>query len=157
MKESAKLVRGELRRRWPGTKFSVRMETYSMGGHITIRWTDGPATREVDAVAEAYSSSRFNSMDDSSYVVQSWLFKDGRAELAGYDEPAPEEGAERVRFSGSKPHTSREITPAFEARCGQAWEKLSGQEQCTLLNDYRFPRWPEDRPGYRLALFVGAP
>jgi hypothetical protein len=156
MKEAAKLIRCQLRKRYPSVKFSVRCESYSMGGHIQISWPDGPSRKEVEALTAAYSGSRFNSMDDSTYTVQSWLFRDGRASLAGYDEPAPEEGAERVRFSGSAPSCSREITPEFEAKCARAWDALSGAEQCVLLNNYEFPRWPEDRPGYRLASFMSA-
>lgn len=153
-KDAAKLIRCALRKRWPSTKFSVKTDSYSMGSCVRISWTDGPTSKDVKAVTSAYAGKRFNSMDDSTYTVQSWLFKDGRAELADYDEPAPEEGAERVRFSGSLPSCSREITPEYEAKCAEAWEALSGQEQCDLMCKSDFPRWPDDRPGYRLATFV---
>jgi Large polyvalent protein associated domain 29 len=156
-KEAAKLLRCQLRKRFPGVKFSVRSDRYSMGSHIELSWTDGPSKREVEAIARTYSGTRFESRDDSTYTVQSWLFPDGRTAEAGYDEPAPEPGAERVRFSGSLPSCSREISPEFEAKCAAAWDKLTGEEQCKLLNDFTFPRWPEDRPGYRLASFIPAP
>jgi hypothetical protein len=154
-KEAAVLLRAELKRRWPGVKFSVRFECYSMGSHITVRWNDGPAERHVDEMAAAYSGSRFESMDDSHYYVHSWLFPDGRAVQLDKDEPPPE-GAEEVSFSGSQPSCHRTISPELRERGEKAWAGLSVHEHCALLNNYHFPRWDGETEGYKLAWFLDA-
>lgn len=45
--ETAKLIRKQLARRFPGIKFAVRSKTYSGGSGITVQWTDGPLTKQV--------------------------------------------------------------------------------------------------------------
>lgn len=54
LKESARSIRQELKRQFPQTKFSVRLDRYSMGEAIDIRWTDGVATEKVEAIASKY-------------------------------------------------------------------------------------------------------
>ncbi|MGP8070856.1 MAG: LPD29 domain-containing protein [Candidatus Bathyarchaeia archaeon] len=53
--EAAKLLRKELRKKFPSVKFSVRIERFSMGESIDVRWLDGPATVVVDAIVDQYS------------------------------------------------------------------------------------------------------
>ncbi len=80
--ETAKLVRAALKRAFPGVKFSVRSETYSMGASIDVSWTAGPATAEVSPVAKAYASKRFDGMIDGSAYAKHWLMLDGTAIVA---------------------------------------------------------------------------
>lgn len=61
---AAKNIRIELKRAWPGLKFSVTSERFSMGDAIRIHWTDGPTTRQVDAIANKYKAGSFDGMDD---------------------------------------------------------------------------------------------
>jgi hypothetical protein len=53
--EAAKLLRKELREKFPGVKFSVRIDRFSMGEAIDVRWLDGPATVLVDRIVDQYS------------------------------------------------------------------------------------------------------
>jgi hypothetical protein len=158
VREAAKLMRAALKSKWPGVRFSVRIDRYSMGCSTNISWTDGPATREVEAVVGPYSGDRFDGMDDSTYVVQSWLRPDGTATYGDADEPAPA-GVKRVRFSGSRPHCSREVSAAWVAKCTTVWQRLDGHAQCELLNHHKFPRWMTERDGAdygrALAIFLG--
>jgi conjugative element/phage-associated large polyvalent protein len=80
--ETAKLVRGALKRAFPGVKFSVRSETYSMGASIDVEWTDGPSTAEVNPVARAFAGKRFDGMIDGSTYAKHWLLPDGTAIVA---------------------------------------------------------------------------
>lgn len=64
LKDTAKLIRRDLRAEFPGTKFSVRGRSFSMGTAIDIGWTDGPLTKTVDAVVRVYQAGHFNGMDD---------------------------------------------------------------------------------------------
>lgn len=54
-------IRAELKRTWPGVKFSVRT---SRSSSIQIGWEDGPTQHEVDAVAGKFSNGRFDGMTD---------------------------------------------------------------------------------------------
>lgn len=67
-------IRRELKRAFPGVRFSVRSDS---GGHCTVHisWTDGPTSDEVDEVAQRYSSGGFDSMTDYAYSVDN-LFGD---------------------------------------------------------------------------------
>jgi hypothetical protein len=80
--ETAKLVRGALKRAFPGVKFSVRSSTYSMGASINVHWTDGPTTEQVRGVTSPYEGSGFDGMIDLKYSCQSWLMPDGSAAWA---------------------------------------------------------------------------
>jgi hypothetical protein len=165
-KEAAQMLRVELKRRWPRIRFSVRFARYSMGSHINVSWTDGPAKRAVEEVACAYSSSRFDGMSDSTYYVRSWLLADGRAMVAIHGDvdggsrgtltEAPEPGAELVVFYGSAPHCEREFSPAYQAACDKAWAGLSAVEQSCLRRTEHFPQWDGFSDGYKLASFFDA-
>jgi hypothetical protein len=57
-------IRTMLKAAFPGVKFSVKSDSYSMGDSIHIRWTDGPTAAQVDAIADKFSAGRFNGMED---------------------------------------------------------------------------------------------
>lgn len=62
--DSAKLVREVLKERFPTVSFSVKSKVYSMGASITIRYVDGPTTREVDALVSRFKGAAFDGMID---------------------------------------------------------------------------------------------
>ena len=49
--ETAKFVRTESKKNFPGVKFSVRSSVYSGGASIGVSRVLGPTTKEVDAIA----------------------------------------------------------------------------------------------------------
>lgn len=49
--ETAKRVRVALKAKFPGVKFSVRSDSFSMGSAVRIAWTDGPTEKQVETVA----------------------------------------------------------------------------------------------------------
>jgi len=65
---SAKLgaanIRQELKRAFPGVKFSVTSDTFSGGDSIDVRWTLGPTTKEIEAVIGKYQEGDFDGMED---------------------------------------------------------------------------------------------
>ena len=61
---AAKNIRIELKAAFPGHKFSVRIESYSMGNNITVKWVDGPAAERVDAIINRYQQGHFDGMTD---------------------------------------------------------------------------------------------
>lgn len=72
----AKLIRKELKKTLPSTKFSVRISRYSGGSSVYISWTDGPTTNDVDHIVHAFQSGRFESMTDCAYAADSWYCPD---------------------------------------------------------------------------------
>jgi hypothetical protein len=56
-------IRTELKKRFPGVKFSVRKRDYSS---ICVSWVDGPTTSQVDDVVFPFKGGRFDSSQDLS-------------------------------------------------------------------------------------------
>ena len=57
----AKNLRSELKKHFKGVKFSVRNSDHSA---FNINWTDGPTSRQVEAVTNKFRSGSFDSMQD---------------------------------------------------------------------------------------------
>jgi hypothetical protein len=64
--ELAKLIRTTLKAHFPGVKFGVTTDRYSMGSTVRVRWTDGPTTHDVDAILSRYDRVTFDGMTDST-------------------------------------------------------------------------------------------
>ena len=61
---AAKNIRTELKRAFPGVKFSVRSDSYAGGNAVRISWTDGPTSEQVEKIADKYSGGSFDGMTD---------------------------------------------------------------------------------------------
>lgn len=57
-------IRLELKAAFPGVKFSVKSENYSMGSSVNIYWTGGPAVEDVKKISNKYEYGSFDSMND---------------------------------------------------------------------------------------------
>jgi hypothetical protein len=110
--DTAKLVRQALSRNFPGTKFSVKSDSYSGGASIQVSWTDGPTANMVEFITSQYKGGRFDGSIDMAYSVTSYLLPDGSACVAnnpgstgqrgtheGERNFKPSPDAERVHFS----------------------------------------------------------
>jgi hypothetical protein len=124
--ETAKLVRAALKKGFPGVKFSVRSDTYSMGASIRVNWTDGPCTAAVRAITGQFSGSGFDGMIDMKHSHSSWLMPDGTACVAsdpgtsgsmGMHPPVrnwmPDPEAKLVHFGADYVFTNRALSPAL--------------------------------------------
>jgi hypothetical protein len=60
----AAAIRQELKEKYPGVKFSVTSETFSMGNSVSVNWTDGPEYEEIETIVEGYQYGHFNGMED---------------------------------------------------------------------------------------------
>ena len=63
-KLAAKNIRTQLKRAFPGVKFSVTSDTYSGGDSVDISWELGPTSKEVEAITGQYQRGDFNGMED---------------------------------------------------------------------------------------------
>jgi hypothetical protein len=77
--DTAKLVRHWLKTEFPGVKFSVTTDRYSMGAALNVDWTDGPTVQEVDAVVAPFVGEGFDGMTDGTTHNMAWLFPDCHA------------------------------------------------------------------------------
>lgn len=76
--EVAKVIREDLKRAFPGQKFSVTSSHFSGGSAIDVQWTDGPAYDEVHDLVSHYANRGFDSMIDLAYTIRHARLPDGR-------------------------------------------------------------------------------
>lgn len=70
---AAKNVRIELKRAFPDVKFSVRTSRFTGGDDLRVEWTDGPNTKQVDAITKKYAAGSFDGMTDCyDYSSSAW-------------------------------------------------------------------------------------
>ncbi|KQR33102.1 LPD29 domain-containing protein [Deinococcus sp. Leaf326] len=74
-KEVAAYYREDLKKAFPGTKFSVRISRYSMGSSVSVRWVDGPSVQQVEHITGALSFSRFDSSQDLRWTAEAALYR----------------------------------------------------------------------------------
>ena len=140
-KEAAKLIRKTLKRNFPGIKFSVRTNSYSMGSHVSIEWTDGPTERAVDAVVAPFYGVGFNSMDDSTFYTSTTMSNDDGT-------------VEEVRFSGSRPSCCRNISDAVALELGAELAVVASSAVYVVKGEDREYTAEEMVVGYSLYLPV---
>lgn len=160
--ETAKVVRKLLKTAFPGIKFSVRSETYSMGSSVRVSWTDGPTTGQVDHVVGFLAGSEFDGMIDLKINVTHWLLPDGSFTCArssgtvgsggvieGYNYPKPHPDAIEVNFADSI-STSRKFSPEFlEKARAVISAKLPGEVPAITEYGYRFQDYEQENLYWR--------
>lgn len=127
--ETAKLIRVQLKAKFPGIKFSVKSSVYAGGASIDVAWTDGPTGKMVDAIVQPFAGGGFDGMIDMAYSVTAYLLPDGSAAFAqtsgtegsGGIQPAgktfmPVAGAKRVQFGANYVFTKRQFSREFLER-----------------------------------------
>lgn len=127
--ETAKLIRVQLKAKFPGIKFSVKSNVYSGGASIDVGWIDGPTGKMVDEIVKPFAGGGFDGMIDMAYSVYAYLLPDGSAcfaqtsgtEGSGGVQPAdkvfmPVAGAERVHFGANYVFTRRDNSRGFLER-----------------------------------------
>ncbi len=134
--ETAKLIRAQLKAAFPGQKFSVRSSKYAGGSSITVYWTDGPTTKQVDAVTGIFSGSRFDGMIDLKIHNRHWLNPDGTVSIAHYggqgstlteefgDAPTP--NSKLVNISADHVFANREISPEWKTAIFRTFSETVG-------------------------------
>lgn len=146
--DTAKLIRAQLKAKFPATKFSVRSDKYAGGASIDISWTDGPTGKDVEAITAAFAGAGFDGMIDLRYSKDSFLLPDGSAQSAGTRGTAdaggsdPKEhrmmpavaGVERVHFGADYVFCRRDLSPAFRSNVRQVWAQMTEQQRIDLMH-----------------------
>lgn len=126
----AKLIRAQLKQRFPGVKFSVRIDRYAGGSSVRVNWEDGPIEKMVSAICQQYRGEGFDGMQDMRYNVGGWLMPDGSAQIRqiaahwGADEhheEAAKDGAIPASFGGSFIFCNRSMSMAAMQRALQSY------------------------------------
>jgi hypothetical protein len=124
-KETAALIRKQLKQQYPTVTFSVRTESR---GTINIYWTDGPSSKAVEAIAGQYEGKGFDGMIDLEYHIDGWLLngeivgtrsrgsEGSRGGVPAWGMIAPHDDCELVDFGAGYIFTHRAYSPAFVAR-----------------------------------------
>ena len=71
--EVARLMKKELTAKYAGVSFSITSKTYSGGGSITIKWTDGPTESQVEHVVSKFESRGFDGSIDMEYIIRHYI------------------------------------------------------------------------------------
>jgi hypothetical protein len=101
-KETATVIRKMLKAQFPATKFQVTTGRGAGVSSVSIRWTDGPTVRRVDALVGGFEPGHFDGMTDSYEFDRSrFLLVDGVAYVPG------------TRYV----NTSRTVSAALANRC----------------------------------------
>lgn len=123
---AAKNMRIELKRAFPTVKFSVRGDSFSMGDSIDVRWTDGPTSKQVEAIIDKYSAGSFDGMTDYyNYSSSTWTDAFGDAKYV---------------------HAKRDYSDLLVAKAIQAVAKEFHSESKPSVEDYRQGRTWDTTP-----------
>lgn len=115
--DTAKLIRAELKKSFPRTKFSVRGHKYAGGASIDIHWDLGPTSAAVDAIVGKYRGADFDGMTDSTvFRSTDYVNTDG--------------SFERVRYAAHFVFCHRDVSTAVP----QAIRHLAGRLQLPTAN-----------------------
>ena len=98
--ETAQLVRAALKEKWPRVRFSVRSDKYAGGASIRVTYTDGPPTKAVEQVTDAFEGAHFDGMQD---------LKTYRKVIVN---------GKRVHYGADYIFVNREYSPAADALTG---------------------------------------
>lgn len=121
---TARQLKKELTRVFPGVKFSVKSEYFSGGNAVNVSWEDGPTKRLVEFYTEKYKNSRFDGMTDSTIAVKI----------------APELGCEGANYIG----VARSLSRAREIAIKKMIAKTGERERSAAFYEERHPEiWPD--------------
>lgn len=147
--ETAKLVRARLKKTFPKTKFSVRSDSYSGGGSVNVKWTDGPAETLVESIVSSYAGGRFDGSIDMKISVRHWLLPDGTVRVASNPgtegqmghipaerEWMPDPDCKLVSFGADYIFTSRSISPAFAEKLMARLSRKGLPADTLQIHDY---------------------
>jgi hypothetical protein len=123
---AAKNIRAELKRAFPAVRFLVRTSRFSMGDSITVAWTDGPTSSQVDTIIGRYSAGSFDgSQDLYTYERNAWTDAFGDAKYVHgtrqYSAAAIESAIRTVfsRYPGNLEQIARPTADDFKN--GRLW------------------------------------
>jgi len=152
--DMSRILKKELKQKFPNTKFSVRSQNYSGGCSIDVYYENGPSYKKVNEIVQKYSGKGFDGMVDMAYYKDLCLTKEGflqtyksegTEDSNGYSrswESELPEGAIPVSTSHPYVFTNREITEEVYLKSAKDMANLNclnfeGMTQKPFEGDYR--------------------
>jgi hypothetical protein len=119
--ETAALIRKQLAKHFPETKFYIRSKVYSGGASIDIDYIDGPTESAVKRITSSFEGAEFDGMVDLKSYNTGYLLPDGSAALAVYAKDSqtdihftsPHPDAQRVHFGADFIFVNRHYSEEF--------------------------------------------
>jgi hypothetical protein len=103
--DAAKMMRKDLKAKFPGQKFKVKTDKYAGGASINVTWVDGPTNAAVKGIVDHYAGGTF----------------DGQIDLMEYHTSTQD--GEEVRFGSDFVFTNHHYsTEAFTAKATEICE-----------------------------------
>lgn len=128
LQAAGKNVRIELKRAFPGVKFSVKTSRYSMGCSLSVNWVDGPNADQVSAISGKYSGGSFNGSEDLyEYSRDAWTDAFGDAKYVSdrrdYSDKAVASAIRTVQAKYAGNLSARNINEikVEDLRAGRLW------------------------------------
>jgi hypothetical protein len=123
---TAKMIKLELGKTFPGVKFSATSEYFSMGNSVNVSWTDGPVAGIVQRVIAKYQYGTFDSMTDCY-------------EYEGIDESLGCEGAKYVDVKRNMSDARmKELADHCMAKFGEIPERFADEYSEYGLNECKY-------------------
>lgn len=104
---SAMNIRADLKKYFPGIKFSVKSKTYAGGNSVYVSWTNGPTVKSVEEIINKYEGGSFDGMTDcynyntnvfnDVFGYTKYLFCDRNEEVKPEPEPVLKERQEEKK------------------------------------------------------------
>jgi hypothetical protein len=111
-------IRKQLKKCFPGVKFSVTSKIFSGGDSVDIDWTDGPMGELVDSITRMYQDRGFDGMTDSSYCIK----LDDRIDCPG----------------ASYVHANRRLSDEYRAKLDEIAEKVYARNGIGYFSPYQY-------------------
>jgi hypothetical protein len=125
----AKLAKQTLTKTFPGVKFKATSSRYAGGSSVRVYWTDGPTTKQVEAIIGGWHCYDFDGMTDSTIVR-------GAQEVPGLGKVDFGNGyifAERTHSAELKARVKRYAERKYSPSC---WDGKLNHGSCWDLDNF---------------------
>lgn len=132
-------IRIELKRAFPGVRFSVRKSGY---GTVNVRWVDGPSLVKVDELLGKYQAEEPHPDDGRRLRAenQAWVHAFGGASYVStardHSRALVAQALAAVYDAHGVPEASRVVTPEAYL-LGEAWRQMPGSDEVVGTLVYR--------------------
>ena len=121
--DPARNMRAELKRAFPGVRFSVRRDR----GSIRVGWTDGPTAAAVEAIADRFEHGKFDGMTDCyNYSRAPWSETFGGVDYVFCNRDHSDAHVSRAIAAAVEQFGAHDAPTLEEFRAGKAWQTYPG-------------------------------
>ncbi|MCE5309690.1 MAG: methyltransferase [Acidobacteriales bacterium] len=138
--ETSRAIKQVLGVLFPGTKFSVRSDSYSGGCSIDTSWTDGPTEAQVKPILDIFERSWFDGMEDLKHYT-------GPVEWNGH----------LFDFCGDSARGSRGDSAALLTEAAERFSRETGLPVPEVVSDGRYSHVKHDDKPCGWSFFTSQP